>query len=57
LPIEPYGDGKKYKLNFAAPAKPIGPLKLGKLHGSSMQGPRYTNHLELVKAKDMGDLF
>ena len=55
--IEPYGDGKKYKLNFAAPAKPIGELKLGNAHKSSMQGPRYTNHLDLDKAEDMGDLF
>jgi hypothetical protein len=55
--IEPYGDGKKYKLNFAAPAKPIGPLKLGSAQRSSMQGPRYTNHLDLDKAKDMGDVF
>ena len=55
--IEPYGDGKKYKLNFAAPSKPVGPLKLGSAHKSSMQGPRYTNNLALTKAKDMGDVF
>ena len=55
--IEPYGDGKKYKLNFATPARPVGPLKLGNAHRSSMQGPRYTNNLDLDKAKDMGDLF
>ena len=55
--IEPYGDGKKYKLNFAAPAKPIGPLKLGNAHRSSMQNCRYANNIVLNKARDMGDVF
>jgi hypothetical protein len=55
--IEPYGDGKKYKLYFNAPASPIGPLKLGNTHKNSMQGPRYTNNIVLNNARDMGDVF
>jgi len=55
--IEPYGDGRKYKLNFVAPAKTIEPLKLGSAPRSVIQGPIYTNYLALTKAKDMGDLF
>lgn len=55
--IEPYGDGKKYKLYFNAPARPIGPLKLGNAHGSSMQSCRYTNNVVLNNARDMGDVF
>ena len=55
--IEPYGDGKKYKLNFASPAKSIQPLKIGGASRGIMQSPRYTNYVTLSKAKDMSDLF
>lgn len=55
--IEPYGDGKKYKLYFAAPPRTIGLLKLGNAHGSSMQSCRYTNNIFLNNARDMGDVF
>ena len=55
--IEPYGDGRKYKLNFAAPAKTIGPLKIGNTSRGVIQSPRYTNYSTLTKAQDMDDLF
>jgi|TARA_B110000114_G_C15022002_1_gene369284 hypothetical protein len=55
--IEPYGDGKKYKLNFAKPARRFGPLKLGNAHGAILQGPRYTSLVALENAKDIGELF
>jgi hypothetical protein len=40
--IEPYGDGRKYKLTFSAPAVEIGPIPLGDSPQGAMQGPRYT---------------
>lgn len=55
--IEPYGDGKKYKLNFVAPAEPIGPIKFGKAKQGIMQSPRYTNFAKLKSAKEIMDLF
>ena len=55
--IEPYGDGKKYKLNFAKPARRFGPLQLGNTHGAMLQGPRYTSLVDLENAKDIGELF
>jgi hypothetical protein len=42
--IEPYGDGKKYKVVFKAPASPIGPIPLGKDGKGWMQRSRYTSH-------------
>jgi len=53
--IEPYGDGRKYKVVFSEAAKPIGPIPLGNLPGA-MQGPRYTNYVQLSKAKTLKDL-
>lgn len=55
--IEPYGDGGKYKLNFAAPAKSIEPIKFGKAKIGTLQSPRYTSYEKLLSAKEVVDLF
>ncbi len=55
--IEPYGDGKKYKVVFSEPAKPIGPVQYGDAPMGTMQGPRYTSYARLIKAKKLTDLF
>lgn len=55
--IEPYGDGGKYKLNFAAPAEQVGPIKYGKAKQGIMQSPRYTSYNQLQSAKELTELF
>ena len=55
--IEAYGDGGKYKLNFKEKAKKINPIKLGDAKPGSLQGPRYTNLEEMLKAKSIKELF
>ena len=55
--IELYGDGGKYKLNFSAPAEPIGPIMFGAAKQGSMQSARYTTHQKLASAKEIMDLF
>ena len=55
--IEPYGEEGKYKLIFAEPAKPIGPIPFADAPQGSMQGPRYTSLDKLLKAKKLTDLF
>ncbi len=55
--IEPYGEKGKYKLIFAEPAKPIGPIPFADAPQGSMQGPRYTSFAKLQKAKKLMDLF
>ncbi len=55
--IEPYGDGGKYRLNFNAKAKPIGPIKYGKAKQGVLQSPRYTTYEKLTSAKVLMDLF
>ncbi|MFO1389123.1 GIY-YIG nuclease family protein [Cellvibrio sp.] len=55
--IEPYGDGGKYKLNFAAPARPITPIPFGQAKSGSMQSPRYTNIDKLLSAKTVAEMF
>ena len=55
--IEPYGDGGKYKLNFAAPAKQIKPIPFGNATPGMMQSPRYTTLERLLGAKQLTDLF
>jgi hypothetical protein len=55
--IEPYGEEGKYKLIFAEPAKPIGPIPFADAPQGSMQGPRYTSFAKLQKAKKLVDLF
>jgi hypothetical protein len=54
--IEPYGESGKYKLIFAEPAKPIGPIPYGDAPSGAMQGPRYTTLAKLQKAKRIADL-
>ena len=54
--IEPYGDNGKYKLTFSEPAKPIGPIPLGKAPPAAMMGPRYTTRAKLESAKTVNDL-
>lgn len=55
--IEPYGEEGKYKLIFAEPAKPIGPIPFADAPQGSMQGPRYTSFAKLQKARKLVDLF
>jgi hypothetical protein len=55
--IEPYGEQGKYKLIFAEPAKPIGPIPFADAPMGSMQSPRYTTFEKLMKAKKLMDLF
>ncbi len=55
--IEPYGDGGKYKLNFVAQAKSIGPIKFGGGKQGTLQSPRYTTYEKLLTAKDVMSLF
>jgi len=55
--IEPYGEQGKYKLVFAEPAKPIGPIPFADAPHGSMQGPRYTSFEKLIKARKLTDLF
>lgn len=54
--IEPYGDGKKYKVVFSEAAKSIGPIKFGDAPKGAMQGPRYTTYAQLMNAKKITDL-
>jgi hypothetical protein len=55
--IEPYGEEGKFKLFFAEPAKPVGPIPFGDAPQGSMQGPRYTSFDKLTKAQKLTDLF
>ncbi len=55
--IEPYGDGGKYKLNFKAPAKKIGPIKHTTAKQGTLQGPRYTSLHKLKESKNMTNIF
>ena len=55
--IEPYGEQGKYKLLFAEPAKPIGPIPYADAPSGSMQAPRYTSLKKLQTAKKLTDLF
>lgn len=55
--IEPYGDGGKYKLNFAEPAKEISPIVFGNAKQGTLQSPRYTTFEKLRSAKEVMDLF
>jgi hypothetical protein len=53
--IEPYGEEGKYRLNFAEPAKGIGPILLG--NSVPVFGPKYTTFRKLQTARTLGDLF
>lgn len=56
--IEPWDNTKKFVVNFAEPARPIGPIPLLK-HGKvkAPQNLRYTNYEQLVKAKSLDDIW
>ncbi|HYA40855.1 MAG TPA: GIY-YIG nuclease family protein [Syntrophobacteraceae bacterium] len=54
--IEAYGDGRKYRLIFAEPAKKISRIPLGDLP-LFMKSPRYTSLAELLKTKSLCELF
>ena len=55
--IEPYGEEGKYKLIFAEPAAPIGPIPFADAPPASMMGPKYTTFAKLQKAKKLTGLF
>lgn len=56
--IEPWGDTKKFVVNFAEPARKIGPIPL--LKHSRVKAPqnlRYTNYERLQQAKSLDDIW
>jgi hypothetical protein len=56
--IEPWKDSGKYVINFAEPAKAIGPIPLvknGKI--KSLQNLRYTTRDRLIAAKTMDEIW
>jgi hypothetical protein len=58
--IDRWSGGKKYVLNFAEPAKEIGPIQLvPKPLGTvkAPQAPRYTSYSRLMKAANLDDAF
>ncbi len=56
--IEQWKDGSKYVVNFTAPAKKIGPLKLvPKSAVKAPQCPRYTSLSRLKKAHNLNEAF
>ena len=56
--IEPWDDTKKFVVNFAEPARKIGPIPLLK-HGKvkAPQNLRYTNYERLLQAKSLDDIW
>jgi len=56
--IEPWSDTKKFVVNFAEPARKIGPIPLLK-HGrvKAPQNLRYTNYERLLPAKSLDDIW
>jgi hypothetical protein len=56
--IEPWKDSGKYVVNFAEPAKPIGPIQLVKGgRVKQLQGLRYTTRANLDGAKTLDDVW
>ncbi len=56
--IIPWKDTGKYCLEFAEPAREIGPIKLDQPgRGKAPQAPRYTSMKKLDHAKALGDVF
>lgn len=56
--IERWKDSAKYVLNFAEPAKPIGPIPLvPKSRVKALYAPRYTSFERLLKAKNLDEAF
>lgn len=56
--IEPWKDSAKFVLNFAEPAREVGPIKL--LKDGRVKAPqslRYTTHKRLLAAKTLDDLW
>ena len=56
--IEPWEGTKKFVINFAEPAREIGPIPLLK-HGivKAPQNVRYTNYERLIQAKSLDDIW
>lgn len=55
--IEPYGESGKYKLSFDGAAEKITPIPLKDAPRGTMQGPRYTTRVKLLKSKKVMDAF
>lgn len=58
--IKLWQEGSKYVLNFAAPARQIGPIKLVPAPSGVVkapQAPRYTSYARLQKAKNLDQVF
>ena len=55
--IEPYGDGKKYKINFTSISKTDELFKVSNRSRVNMISPRYANYKILSGATDMDELF
>jgi hypothetical protein len=56
--IEPWKDTDKFVLNFAQPAKEIGPIPLVKgSRGKALQNLRYTNRQTIEQAKTLDDIW
>ena len=56
--IEPWKDTSKYVVNFAAPAKKIGPIPLVKRgRVKALQNLRYTTRARLASAKSLDDIW
>ena len=56
--IEPWNDTKRFVVNFAEPARKIGPiplLKQGRV--KALQNLRYTNYERLLQAKSLDDIW
>src|SRR6266480_3718497 len=56
--IEPWDETKKFVVNFAEPARPVGPIHLLK-HGKvkAPQSLRYANYERLMQAKSLDDIW
>ena len=56
--IQQWEETSKYVVNFAGPAKAIGPIPLlPKSRIKAPQGPRYTSMARLEQAKNMDEAF
>ncbi|MXZ62171.1 MAG: hypothetical protein F4Y98_00785 [Chloroflexi bacterium] len=56
--IEPWEDSGKYVVNFAEPARGIGPIAIvGDGRVSGLQGPRYTTKSRVDEARNIFDLW
>jgi hypothetical protein len=56
--IEPWKDTSKFVLNFAEPAKEIGPISLVRgSRGKALQNLRYTNRQTIEQAKTLDDIW